>query len=329
MTDISIEERRSEVHRLLKGCVDQKLLRGGTSEAISQARRAYSLATDPPSLPAPWPQLAAYRLAHLLMRVADLSVMSLREIDNLFAEASCGNRLGPSPYIYQIAVLSRLKSALDEGSEKDGVSERIRLAFEQAVGKIRQTHLLARDRPQQRVALQSAEFNLLEFAGYFLGAPYQPLEGLASLDFLDPLWIGRWFIVGPGIERIFMTKELASCEFQARASKGQYVLIELDNEVAKWGLSSPDGARLQEVNHDFAKLVLLSLETPRLGNQDLKRRVVGMEGANPDARFRTIKRRTKEALQSLLGQPDLEVFAGETLTHEIPILGLVHNPAFL
>ena len=95
----SIEERRSAVYGLLTECVDQKLLRGGTANAISKARDAYARATSTPPLPAPWPQLAAYRLAHLSMRDDDLTESSLRKIVSLFTEASHDNRIGPLPLI--------------------------------------------------------------------------------------------------------------------------------------------------------------------------------------------------------------------------------------
>ena len=328
MTSDSIEERRSAVYCLLTECVDQKLLRGGTANAITKARDAYARATSKPPLPSPWPQLAAYRLAHLCMRADDLSVESLREIDGLFSKASHANRLGPLPLIYHLAILSRLKLALTERPEKDVVTAKITEAFEKAVQEIRRTNFSSGQLPEQPITLQSAAFNLLELACYFLGTPYRTLEGLAGLDYLDALRRGRWFIVGRGIQRIFMTEELARCEFESRASTDEYVLIELDDGLAKWGLSAHARDGLQEVNADFAKLVLLSLETPTLSSQEMKRRVVGSAGEDPNARFRTVKRRTKDALQSLTGRPDLEVFVGDRLTDEIPILGLVHNPAF-
>lgn len=327
MTCDSIEERRSAVNNLLKACVDQKLLRGGTTNAINKAREAYAKATLQPPLPDPWPQIAAYRLAHLRMRADDLSVESLREIDGLFSEASRENRLGPLPPIYHLAILSRLKGVLNGRSEKDVITERITDAFEKAVQEIKRTQFSSWQLPE-KPNRQSAAFNLLELACYFLGTPYRALEGLAGLDYLDPLQSGRWFIVGRGIERIFQTEELARCEFESRASAGEYILIELDERLAKWGLSSHARDGLQEVNAEFAKLVLFSLETPTLSSQEMKRRVVGSAGEDPDARFRTVKRRTKDALRSLTGQPDLEVFVGERLTDEISILGLVHNPAF-
>jgi hypothetical protein len=327
MNYYSLEERRSAVNRLLNECVDQKLLCGGTANAITKARNAYAFATSEPQLPSPWPQLAAYRLAHLSMRTDDLRVESLREIDRLFSEASYENRLGPLPPIYHLAILSRLKLALKERSEKYVITAKINKAFERAVHEIRQTHFSSSQLPEQPVTLQSAAFNLMELACYFLGMPYRELEGLAALDYLDPLRSGRWFIVGRGIERIFMTEELARWEFESRARTGENILIELKEGFAKWGLSSNARDGLQEVNADFAKLVLLSLE-PALSSKEIKQRIVGNEGEDPNARFRTIKKRTKDALQLLTTQPGLEVFVGERLTDAISILGLVHSPAF-
>jgi hypothetical protein len=110
---LDYEARRTEVDRLLRDCTDSKLLRGGTPIATEYAERAYKFASAEPELPAPWPQLAAYRLAHLILRGAPTGD-DLDRADQLLARAAGGvkhggsNPLGPLPLVYRLAVLHRL-----------------------------------------------------------------------------------------------------------------------------------------------------------------------------------------------------------------------------
>ena len=105
------EARQAEVDELLRKCTDAKLLLGGTGAAIEHAERAYELANTDPALPAPWPQLAAYRLAHLILRQNPTEEL-LYEANELFEKASGGTSdnapLGPMPRLYWLAVLHRL-----------------------------------------------------------------------------------------------------------------------------------------------------------------------------------------------------------------------------
>jgi len=64
------------------------------------------------NVPSPWPEFAAYRLAHLKMRSGANEVEALREIDLLFERASHSEKTGPIPLIYRLAVLHRLVQSL-------------------------------------------------------------------------------------------------------------------------------------------------------------------------------------------------------------------------
>jgi len=327
MMQESIEERRSDVYRLLTECVDQKVLRGGTALAIEKATIAYQLATERPALFAPWPQLAAYRLAHLKLRTGDLGVATLHEIDGLLSEASQYDVLGPLPIIYHLAVLSRLHVEAGNASQRRRIKNRIETTHQKAIQEVRRRSLSIAPSIEHKVALQDATFNLLELAAYFLGLSYDALEGLAALDSMDPMKKGRWFLMGQGIERILMTEELARCEFESRTKPDKCILIELNDNGARWGTSADGCAGLEETNPEFAKLVLWACSAAPLSAKDLRRRVVGTDGDDPESRFRQVKRRTIAGLRELTGKATLDVFMGDRLTDELPVVGLVHNPA--
>jgi len=183
-----------------------------------------------------------------------------------------------------------------------------------------------------RIERQSAAFNMLEFATYMSGRAYQPLEGSSSPSPMDPFRKGNWFVVGRNIYPIKMTEEMARVEFEDRADKNPaLILIELtpqdhariclarDREWSPW-------------NRSYAKLFLLLIDNPRIPKVDLERKVVAKDeaspSANPSAKFRQIKKRAKEGIVTLMENPFLEVFDGDQLSNEVPILGLVHGPSF-
>lgn len=320
MSKLSIEERRYEVNRLLRECANEKILRGGTDLAISKAKLAYDHALIDPRLPSPWPEYAAYRLAHLKMRYDCLDVSRLREVDTLFREASKDSTFGPVPIIYHIAVQSRLRELLDDGPEKLAIVRSIDESFRKALQQFQRMEFNNGEKSLESLTLQNAPFNLLELACYFLGKSYQELEGRGGKSYLDQLQSGSWVLIGRGIERIRLSEVFARNEFQARASSGDYVLIELSDQSAKWGMSR-NQSPLGEVNHEFARLLLLSVREAD-DKQDLRSLFLGTSNNGSDDRFRQIKRRTKIALRELTGRSDLKVFNGDRLTDEIQILGL-------
>lgn len=328
MTIDSIESRRVYVNQLLQDCMDQKVLYGGTANAISKAEEAYRLAHLEPRIPSPWPELAAYRLSHLLLRYDSRDVQTLEKIDRLLAEAAKGSRLGPLPSIYRLGVLHRMQSAEREANRHNELQLEIQQSIDEAVEWLRRNQFSEQGIPKESKAFQAAAFNLLELAHYFIGAPYEGLEGLSGLESLDPMRKGAWILVGRDVAGIPMTEEMAQCEFVSRAATSQnVVLISLDTHGAKWGISPNQIADLSEVNPEFAKLTLLSIDAGIRSSEDLRQRVVGGDGNNSQSRFRQVKKRTKEALQKLIGRGNLEVFLENRLSEEISVLGLVHKPA--
>ena len=137
-----IEVHRIKVAELLNKCVDQKLLYGGTSDAIVHAKEAYDIATAN-NVPSPWPEFAAYRLAHLKMRSGANEVEALREIDLLFERASRYEKTGPIPLIYRLAVLHRLVQSL---TDKNDIAQTVAKSDEvhgKALGLARRMDLLS------------------------------------------------------------------------------------------------------------------------------------------------------------------------------------------
>jgi len=339
------EERRLLVSRLLDDCLDQKLLHGGTKLAIAKARQALEAARAPAHLPSPWPELAAYRLAHLLLR-SNPNGELLREVDSLLSQSSklstftTPSRVGLLATIYRLPVLYRLASCAStaEKSRHDQAIVEVMTAAIQQVHRLSVDHsggeqvgessVVDSESHDQPLQLQIAAFNLLEFAGYFMGTPYKALEGLASLERLESRRQRNWYLIGRGIFKIDMVEELARHEFEARTSGAEeLVLIEFGAHSPKIRLSnSPDW---QDVPSEQAKLILVLLEQPAISDSELRRRVTGSGGEDPDARFRQTRHRTKLLLQKLLGRKSVDVFDNRRrLADSVKILGLVHGQSF-
>jgi hypothetical protein len=321
----SIEEYRREVDRLLHACVDQKLLRGGTKDAIAYAQQAYKIAKVN-NVPSPWPEIAAYRLAHLKMRSSAIDCDALREIDSLFAEASRSDRVGPIPLIYRLAVLHRLILALIDKKEISQVEVQFEEVYRKALGLLRSTQYGSESLKGDRIERQSAAFNMLEFAAYMSGRSYDDsLEGVSVLSPMDSFRKGSWSVVGKNIDQICMTEKMARWEFDERAAKNpELVLIELVNdEEAHIRLSGDQ--EWNPVNSDQAKLILTLLQSPDISRIDLERKVVGTDGENPSGRFRQVKKRLRTKLQEITGNSSFEVFEGDHLRNDVPILGLMRH----
>lgn len=255
MSAISLEERRKNVADLLRTCFDHKVLVGGADLALPKAHEAYTLAHTEPKLPSPWPELAAYRLAHLHMRFHAGSLDDLWQIERLFAATSHTEQLGLLPSCCHLAVLHRLELALADGPDKDAVRIKMRDVYRYAAQIIRkQCSTAMAGHPQQHAA-----FNLLEIVGYCLAMPYEDIAGIPSVDPFDQSVAGGWFLVGRNIRRINMTEALARLEFDTRATQGCALQIELRQSDAR----IRHGARWKPINQEMATLLLLALP-PRI-----------------------------------------------------------------
>ena len=344
----TVENRRSEIDKLLRQCVDEKLLRGGRQRALELASKAYQLATESPAVPYPWPQLAAYRLAHLLLRSED-SDDKLSEIDFLL-ELACnvpGNAttsaLGPLPYLYRLAVLHR--RCLAKTRHKHPPSPELQDAFEQARNAVQRGFTNAEISPSRsplahdRGSVQRELFNLLELAAYFLGAEYAPLEGLGAIDVGNLNRDKSWFLVGPDpvISTVQYSRELAMAELEARGREHPgAILIRLlptgTTEVREAECRMADGDDWQDTNVDGIKLIIVLLQEPGLSKAEVQRKIVGGHDPTSQVRFRQILSRTGVELNGLTGTHERRFFeSGRNRLHmarDTLIYGAVHASAF-
>jgi hypothetical protein len=97
------EHRLGEVARLLSSALGDKVLGADPRLALERFEAAYAIANSQPRLPPPLPQIAAYRLAHMLMRFAN-SYDELKTIRSLFVDAEQLGRdaLGPHPFTFRV-----------------------------------------------------------------------------------------------------------------------------------------------------------------------------------------------------------------------------------
>jgi len=121
-----------DVQELLTKSYDQKLMHGGTAEAIRFARDACENASTLPE-GSPWRQLAAYRLAHLLLRQDG----SLQEIDKLLLSTEGADFLEPLRSFCHLAVLHRIRGGLRDSVDHDSVTVRLDKVFAIATDHLR------------------------------------------------------------------------------------------------------------------------------------------------------------------------------------------------
>jgi hypothetical protein len=206
---------------LLSLGANDKRLRGAGRDALEVLRRAHSLATEPDRL-APWAELAAYRLAHVLMRRAR-TVKELEDVEALFRKSARAKVLGPWPRLYHLSVLSRIRRR-EPGAVP---APRLADAFRRALTEVR-------DAPSRQefhddegevmtTELQQPLFNALELCAYFLEVDYEPLEGLGD----EFAWVGSsthlrgWRLLGtdPELVRVSCTRDVALAELDAVAER--------------------------------------------------------------------------------------------------------------
>lgn len=332
MSSPSIETFRREVDNLLKLCISEKLKYGGTSEAIDLAQRAYKIAKDN-KVPSPLPEYAAYRLAHLKMRSGSNEIEDLEEIDQLFEYSSRSEKVGPIPLIYRLAVLHRLVQSLTDKEKRKRAVDQSEKVYQKALSLFKHMRFdaerSATDRTD-RIERQSAAFNMLEFATYMSGRPYQPLEGVASISPNDPFRAGNWRVVGRGVARINMTEEMARWEFEERAKQNPELFLIKLNERRKAEVCLAGKQNWAKLNNAGAKLLLLLIDNPEIPKADLVRKVGGtVEGeGEASVNFRQAKSRTTTCIRKLMEDPSFAVFDGDRLSDQVSILGLVDEEFF-
>lgn len=226
------EAIRSRVHELLVDGSSYKMLRHGTDDARRMLEDARRLAEG---VGPPWTSVVAYRLGNVLMRNA-ANVETLRRAEALFAEAARGN-LGPWPHLYRLAALHRL------GASRADRMEAWRRAWEEC-RLVDPYHPETRPRDPRSARLQAPLFNALEMAAWFVGAPYEFLDGQSQLmasfhDLFPDLSPWRLVSVDPRTATISYPREMALAELDARGRRfeGLMFVVERDAEgetVERW-----------------------------------------------------------------------------------------------
>lgn len=281
------EQRRVEVQRLLNKGSEAKLQRHQTAKARDVLKRAYDLAIEEPVLERPWPQLAAYRYAHMLLRLEPKSEADLSEIDHLFVEAAKAKSLSALPSLYRLAVVDRLRrvSTVDE--------KYVKASFELCCQSVRE-HLASHGRGD-KFRLQHGLVNMLELAGYFLGLPLDALEGIAdngggSMD--------HWYLVGPDpvIAKVNFSREHALEELDARQETNRQACVFcLPAEGDPWWRQSPN-TNLRKLRENTARLLVA-----RLCARNARPREALGEETSPENARQALKR-FKEDLAELTGR---------------------------
>ena len=284
------EKRRVEVDRLLKKGSHAKLQRHQTTHALDVLKRAYDLAIQEPVLKRPLPQRAAYRYAHMLLRLDPASEADLTKIDDLFAEAAKAKSLNSLPCLYRLAVLDRLRrvSPVDETFVKERFQSCCQAVSEQ---------LASNERDKFR--LQHGLVNMLELAAYFLGVPLDALEGIGGNESGSP---DDWYLVGPDpvIATVKFSREHALEELEARQETNmQASVFCLPAEGTPWWRQSPK-TNCSGLRENTARLLAARLRAPNARPNQIVREALGEETS--PANYRQALARFKGDLAQLTGR---------------------------
>ncbi|WP_146108754.1 hypothetical protein [Chromatium okenii] len=280
------------VSQKLKQGLDKKLQSGGQQDAIKLLEEAYQCARPPSQLPPPWPQITAYRLAHLLMRSGCKT--DWHKIDCLLEEASSGNSiLGAMPLIYRLVSLQKCHAP----------PEKLEDVYESAVKKLNQ-QLPVLDKPKRDEGhlIQLNAVNLLEMAAYFIGLKYKTLEGQIELgnDFFANLGVGKsaWFVLDSQQEgsSIAYPESMARQIFTEQRGTGNCLAIEYNGDAYLPDRYIKNAFTEQQICDWYLRLKNVSLQSRRDKN---KRCIVDPERTEEAERMS--KKRFRDCLIKKLG----------------------------
>lgn len=321
--------RRKRAAELLKDGTEAKRWRHATHEAQSYLQEAHDLAWKEPKLQAPWPQITAYRLAHIKMRSAK-TYEDLLEVDELFLGATGDGTLGLVPRIYRLGVLKRLWDI----TKSDYVEKQIGQVFDRSISELQRlvgSTILEEEEFYMRTPLQAGLVNMLELAAYFLDRPYTPLEGLHG-PYLD-LNLGEddWYLLGhdPILRTVRYPRQLAEAELEALEKSfpsGLFFKLPLSREEQSWKLPDKTWTR-PRAKHYIRLLACLLLGKDR-NTGGLTSRVLGEDGREDNLHQVVERLRTK--LTEETGKSSHEIIrtpsSGSgtyTLSPKFPIYGIV------
>ena len=325
---------RSKVHRLIRDGSSHKLMLGGGADAVACLEEAYRIACDNPSVvTSPWRSVAAYRLAHLILRAAEGERHKLERAAKLLKEArSAKTVLGSWPSTYRLAVLHRL-SGDGSGETKEHLIEEV---FRGAIDDMYawRRGWVADGAVEAR--LQDGVFNAIELASYFLGLKYDPLLGRGGVE-RDGFAPGPspWILVGHDrrMLRVELSRAFAIEELEAYGRQNPaMVLFKLSKSRTDfhWKVGGGDFVEAKPEHG----LVLLACALRR-GFESRKHllSVVTQASASEDA-FRQILKRTRQTFASLTGT-ETEILRANRraprlpiIDETVPILGAVERSVF-
>ncbi len=323
---LGIEERRRAVERALGRATDYKLLSGGTHPARAELEDAWELALQSPRLPPPWPQLVAYRLAHVLMRAND--DRQLERARALFEEAARDGILGPMPHVYLLATLSRLRSEQPDDARRAELDARLAVVFKKAIELTKNLPYIrsrSSEGSYEDASIQHGIVNLLELSAYYLQQPYVPLEGVGGA--YRDLGLGEdWFLVGPdpAIAAIRYPESLAMAELEARGEANPGAVLFCWPMYPEQPMWKAPGDKWRKASEPHIRLVANILKPDTRSRLDFRDKIVGEEddrddAARRDARYRQIVSRTEEKLQDLCGRPGADLIQ-PGVRNEVPVL---------
>ena len=307
-------ERRSRVIQLLQGGTPRKLMRGELDDATEMLREAYQQANSPPPLESPWPEICAYRLAHVLLRQDPVNRATQQQVERLFAQASQSKALGPWPCLYQMALLQSL-----------GKNEQLADLWETAY---RRLGLSSGALDSTSAGLRGNQVTALELmacsAGLFSHLPRLSGRGLPLDDTHHPLWghlflgedsVWRLFGPSPQLDQVAFPLAVARTELEsllAARPHGFFFILPVERPARCWHQS--EWAPFSQVG--LLELLAVTLALRKYDNASLAESLGVSDGA---LRVRKVE------LHNLLRARFPQI--GEVPPYELDIFGIVQHGA--
>ena len=158
----------------------------------------YCFSIGPTRLTSPFPEVCAYRLAHVMMRDARDKADFIRILE-LLQEPCRLSAFGARPHLLRVAALHRLRLIDPETVTDTDIQQGFNNALELARRPLEETDIKA--------VTQRVTANLIEQTGYLLGLPF---AGSIDPDFVSSaVPKGDWVVLVRGIPMIWMTEPLA------------------------------------------------------------------------------------------------------------------------
>lgn len=169
------ERVEEQIQQLIRNCSDMKMISGNEEQAKTLAQEAYQLAEEEKLHP--WQELAAYRLAMILLRDRAERSERLEHIDQLLKLASTPRQRTPFASVHVLAAIYRLAPLRQLAHRDDGRVAELHAAFQHAVTCLQEAERRPSLNDESRHILQSRFFNLVELSSLFLDVEYEDLAG--------------------------------------------------------------------------------------------------------------------------------------------------------